>query len=147
MKKAFSIFFVLFVLLTLSACNTEKTEIEDCEWKVSAVMDNDITPTDSTYAIIAVGEPDEVYPEATIVNVTLTASDGKVTVTDITNGKVYNGTYKVTKNTPKGTDYEIEIDGQIGYATVAPTKYYNGDEIPTLPIRLGKYSLYFCPNK
>lgn len=146
MKKTFSILLVLFVLLTLSACNTEKITIEDCEWKLSAVMNSDITPADSTYAVIAVGEPDEAYPEATIVNVTLTAANGIITVNDVTNNKVYNGTYKTTKNTPKGTDYEIEIDGQIGYATAAPTKYYNGDEVPTLPISLGKYSLYFCPN-
>ena len=147
MKKAISILLILFALLTLSACNTEKTTIEDCEWKMSAVMNNDVTPADSDEAVIAVGEFDEVYPDAKIVNITLTAANGKITVTDITNSKVYNGKYRTTKKTPKGTDYEIEIDGQTGYATVSPTKYYNGTEVPTLPLVLGKYSLYFYPNK
>ena len=31
-------------------------------------------------------------------------------------GKTYNGTYEVMQKTPKGTDYEIIIDGVTGYA-------------------------------
>ena len=50
---------------------------------------------------------------------TLTAKDGEITITDTTNGKTYNGTYEVRQKTPKGTDYEIIIDGVTGYATVA----------------------------
>ena len=65
----------------------------------------------------------------------------------ITNGKTYNGTYEVMQKTPKGTDYEIIIDGVTGYATVAPTEYYDGSEIPTLPINIDGYSLYFIPNE
>ena len=76
---------------------------------------------------------------------TLTAKDGEITITDTTNGKTYNGTYEVMQKTPKGTDYEIIIDGVTGYATVAPTEYYDGSEIPTLPINIDGYSLYFIP--
>lgn len=47
----------------------------------------------------------------------------------------------------KGTNYEITIDGLTGYAMVAPTEYYDGSEVPTLPINLGDYSLYFIPAK
>ncbi len=147
MKKAISVLSVLFVLLSFTSCSSEKIAIEDCKWKMRTVMSNDIELVDGDAVVIAVGETDEVYPNATVVDITLTATDGKITVTDITNDKVYNGTYKVTNNTPKGTDYEIEIDGQSGYATVAPTEYYSGEEIPTLPINLGEYSIYFIPNE
>ena len=95
--------------------------------------------------IIAVGEVDDLYPDAEIVDLTLTAKDGEITITDTTNGKTYSVTYKVMQKTPKGTDYEITIDGTTGYATVSPTEYYDGSEIPTLPINIDGYSLYFIP--
>ena len=97
--------------------------------------------------VVAVGEADELYPDAEIVDMTLTAKDGEITITDTTNGKTYNGTYEVMQKTPKGTDYEIIIDGVNGYATVAPTEYYAGSEIPTLPINIDGYSLYFIPKE
>ena len=67
----------------------------------------------------------------------------KLTITDATNSKTYEGTYKVAKKTPDVIDYEITIDGKNGYATVAMTKYYDGTEEPTLPINLGTHSIYF----
>ena len=147
MKKTISILLVLFALLALASCNAEKIEIDECEWKMSAVMSAGTEPANSVYEVIAVGAPDEIYPDAPIVDVVLSAADGKITLSDATNGKVYNGTYKKTKTTLKSTDYEIVIDGQIGYATVAPTEYYNGTEVPTLPISIGGYALYFIPNE
>ena len=147
MKKAVSILLFLFVLFSFVSCNAEKMEIEDCEWKMRTIMSNDAQLADGEDVIIAVGEPDEIYPNATVVDITLMAADGKLTINDITNNKVYYGSYKVTKNTPKGTDYEIEIDGKSGYATVATTKYYSGEEIPTLPINLGEYTIYFISNQ
>ena len=98
---------------------------------------------DSDEVVLAVGKPDEIYPNAKIVDLTLVAKDGKLTITDATNSKIYEGTYKVVKKTPDGTDYEITIDGKNGYATVAMTKYYEGTEEPTLPINLGTHSIYF----
>lgn len=59
--------------------------------------------------------------------------------------QTFTGSYKVQQKTPKGTDYEITIDGIEGYATVAPTEYYDGSKVPTLPINLGDYALYFIP--
>ena len=97
--------------------------------------------------VVAVGEADELYPDAEIVDMTLTAKDGEITITDTTHGKTYTGTYEVMQKTPKGTDYEIIIDGVNGYATVAPKEYYDATEIPTLPINIDGYSLYFIPNE
>ena len=93
------------------------------------------------------GKADALYPEAEIVDLTLNAKDGAITITDRTNNKTYSGTYEVQQKTPKGTDYEIIINGVSGYATVSPTEYYDGSEIPTLPININGYSLYFIPEK
>ena len=89
---------------------------------------------------------DTAHSEAKKVDVTLSASNGIITVTDNTNEKIYKGTYAVQGKKPKGTDYEISVNGINGYATVAMTTYADGSEEPTLPISLGEYTLYFyCP--
>ena len=148
MKKLIALFCTVIFAVTLSACNADVVEIEDYEWKMRTVMSNDTEAAQyQDELVVAVGEADELYPDAEIVDMTLTAKDGEITITDTTNGKTYNGTYEVIQKTPKGTDYEIIIDGVTGYATVAPTEYYDGTEIPTLPINIGGYSLYFIPNE
>ena len=148
MKKILSVFLMSLTVFTLSACNADVVAIEDYEWKMRTVMSNDIeTAQYQDELVIAVGEADELYPDAEIVDLTLIAKDGEITITDTTNGKTYNGTYEVQKKTSKGTDYEIIIDGVTGYATVSPTEYYDGSEIPPLPINIDGYSMYFIPNE
>ena len=148
MKKILSVLFVLLIVFTLSACNADVVAIEDYEWKMRTVMSNDMKAAQyQDTHVIFVGEANELYPDAEIVDLTLTAKDGEITITDTTNGKTYNGTYEVIQQTPKGTDYEIMIDGATGYAAAAPTEYYDGSEIPTLPINIDGYSLYFIPNE
>lgn len=149
MKKTVLILLgILTITMFLSSCATETISIEDYEWQMRTVMSGDIeTAQNEDSLIVAVGEPDELYPDAKIVDLTLIAKDGKITITDKSNNKTYTGTYKVQQKTPKGTDYEITINEQDGYATVAPTEYYDGSEVPTLPINLGEYSLYFIPKK
>lgn len=146
MKKIISLLLMLILVFTLSACNGDVVAIEDYEWKMGAVMRNDIEAAQNEdELVVAVGEEDDIHPNAKIVDLKLVANDGSITVTDATNNKSYSGTYKVQRKTPKGTDYEVTIDGIKGYATVAPTEYYDGSEVPTLPINLGDFSLYFTP--
>lgn len=148
MKKILSMFLMTLMIFTLSACGGDVVAIEDYEWKMRTVMSNDMEAAQyQDELVIAVGEADELYPEAEIVDLTLTAKDGEITITDTTNGKTYSGTYEVMQKTPKGTDYELIIDGATGYATVSPTEYYDGSEIPTLPINIDGYSLYFIPKE
>ena len=148
MKKLVCVVVVLGFVLGLSACNGDEVVIEDYEWKMRTVMSNDIEAAQNEEnLIVAVGEADELYPNAKIVDLTLIAKDGEITVTDETNNKTYKGTYKIQQKTSKSVDYEVIIDGVTGYATVAQTEYYDGSEIPTLPINLGNYSLYFIPSK
>lgn len=148
MKKILSVLFVSLTVFALSACNADVVEIEDYEWKMRTVMSNDTEAAQyQDELVVAVGEADELYPDAEIVDMTLTAKDGEITITDSTNDKTYTGTYEVMQKTPKGMDYEIIIDGVTGYATVSPTEYYDDSEIPTLPINIDGYSLYFIPKK
>lgn len=145
MKRVLStVFLLLSLTLLFSSCATKNISIEDYEWQMRTVISGDIeTSQNEDSLVVAVGEPDELYPDAKIVDLILIAKDGKITINDETNNKTYNGTYKVQQKTPKGNVYEVTINGQDGYATVAPTEYYDGSEIPTLPINLGEYGLYF----
>lgn len=146
MKKVLAVFLLFVVVFSLSACNGDVVAIEDYEWKMGAVMRNDIeVAQNEDELVVAVGEEDDIHPNAKIVDLKLVANDGSITITDATNNKTYSGTYKVQRKTPKGTDYEVTIDAIKGYATVAPTEYYDGSEVPTLPINLGEYSLFFIP--
>ena len=75
-KKFVSVFLILFPFV-LSACNADEASIEDYEWKMRAVMRNDIEVAQNEYElVVAVGETDELYPNAEIVDMTLTAKDG-----------------------------------------------------------------------
>ena len=140
MKKIISTIILIAILtITLSACGSGKMKIEDYEWKMRTIMHGE----DNQVVVDAVGEYDTAHPEAKIVEMTLVAKDGKITITDHTNNKTYEGTYKVEQKTPAGTDYKVTIDGKEGYATVAMTTYADGTEEPTLPINLGTHSIYF----
>ena len=140
MKKIILAFLLVTTLvLTLSACGAGEVKIEDYEWKMSYVMHGE----DNQVVVDAVGEYDTAHPEAKIVEMILIAKDGKITISDLTNNKSYEGTYTVQQKTPAGTDYKITIDGKDGYATVAMTTYADGSEEPTLPINLGTHSIYF----
>ena len=140
MKKIVSILLLAATLIfALSACGMGKPKIEDYEWKMRTIAH--IEGEQVVYD--AAAEEITVHPEATIIEMTLVAKDGKITITDVTNNKTYEGTYTVSGRNPEGTDYHITIDGKSGYAGVAMTKYADGSEEPTLPISLDGYSMYF----
>lgn len=125
--------------ISLCACGLGDVTIEDCEWELRQAWH----AGDGTVVAIAANVAPELYPDAAVVAVTLTASDGVITIIDETNGKVYTGTYEVDRRTPDGTNYAMTVEGISGHATAAMTTYYGGTEEPTLPINLGNYSLYF----
>lgn len=140
MKKIISILLInTMLILLLSACGIGKPKIEDYEWTMRTVMH----AKDNQVVYDAVEEKSETHPETKIIEMTLVAKDGKITITDVTNNATYEGTYTVSGKNPKGTDYSITIDGKSGYAGVAMTTYADGTEEPTLPITLDGYSMYF----
>ena len=143
MKRILStLILATLLLLTLPSCGTGKPEIEDYDWKMRTIMhvENNQVIVDAT------GEYTTAHSGAKVINMTLTAKDGIITINDNTNNKTYEGTYSVSGKNPQGTDYKITIDGKSGYATVAMTKYADGTEEPTLPISLDGHSMYFYAN-
>ena len=130
------------LIFTLAACGAEKPKIEDYEWKMRTIAHIE----DHQIVYDAASKESNTYPEAKIIEMTLIAKDGKITLADVTNNKTYEGTYTVSDRNPKGTDYTITIDGKSGYAGVAMTTYADGTEEPTLPITIDGYSLYFYAN-
>lgn len=147
-KKSLYFLPILALALMLSACGAKTAAIEDYTWQMRTVMTNDMdaaSDTDTDAFVPVVGQPDELYPNAKVVEMTLIAKDGVITLTDITNEKTYSGTYKVTEKSSSGIIYEVTIDRKSGHATVSPTEEYGGTAVPTLPINLGDYSLYFVP--
>ncbi len=142
MKKLLAFLFALALILSFSSCGAGRAEIEDYEWKMRSVARSE----NGELIVDALSEEDTAYPEAKIVDMTLTANDGKITLTDITNNKTYEGRYSIERKTPDGINYKVTIDGKDGYATVAMTTYADGTEEPTLPINLGNYSIYFYAN-
>jgi len=139
----------LVMIMLLSACGVKGKPvvyIESYEWKMMSVMSNN-TDLSEDELVIAVGEQDELYPNAKVVDMILTATNGEITLTDKTNNKTYTGTYKMTEETSKTATYEIEIDGIAGDATIAITEHLGNRLTPTLPINLGEYTVYFLPNE
>ena len=131
------------IFLSLTACGKEELAIENYEWNLRyayQVEDNQIK-------VIATDKYDTIHPNASIVEVTLKAEDGKITILNKTNSNTYTGTYILENAKPKEKIYKVLIDGQEGYATVAMTTYSDDSEEPTMPINLGEYSLYFYSKK
>ena len=112
MRKTITILLLLTpMIFAISACGIGKVKIEDYEWKMRTI----IHAEDNQVIYDAVAEESTAHPEAKIIEMTLVAKDGKITITDITNNKTYEGTYTVSGRNPEGTDYHITIDGKSGY--------------------------------
>ena len=148
MRKITVLVLAIVMTMLLSACGIKGKPvvyIDSYEWKLQSVMNNDTGVADEEI-VIAVGEQDELYPNAKVVDVVLTANNGEITLTDATNNKTYTGTYKMTEETSKSATYEIVIDDIEGNATITLTEHLGNRLTPTLPINLGEYTVYFLPN-
>lgn len=143
MKKRTVLTFILTLLLiSLIGCkelSIDSPKIYENDWKMDSVIYFD----DTQYSVLAVGESDVAYPEAKIIDMTLTALDGHITVTDNTNNVVYEGTYIEESSDAESTIYKIVLDGKEGYVTVSSTIYEDDTSVRTLPINLGNYAIYF----
>ena len=146
MKRLLCVILILLLLIACLSCSTNPPLIEECEWKMRTVMSDSDYRTSAYDFVVAVGETDAIYPDAKVIELTLNAENGELTLTDATNSKTYSGTYKVSSKSSKNVWYEITIDGIKGYVSIAQTEYYDGSEAMTLSITLGDYALYFVPN-
>ncbi len=137
MKKLMILCLTLVLVFSMAGCSSNSIKIEDYEWELSRVMilENELPVT------IASNNDTEISDTTKKIDITLVAKDGVITITDKINDCTYSGTYKRTKTTPAGTDYEITIEGKEAHAGVAMTTYADGSQVPTLPISLGEYTL------
>ncbi len=141
MKKYISVLCICIVALVFTSCGNNEIKIEDYEWQLRTAMN-----IKAEGLVVAVGEKDEAYPDAKIVDVVLTAKDGELIIEDKTNNETYKGAYEEMYVTPNSEDYKVIIEGEDGYATVAYTTYDDGTKELTLPITVGGYDLYFYVN-
>ena len=85
-----------------------------------------------------ISESNEVFAFSKEIELTCTAEDGKLTISDKTNGKIYEGIYKVTSwGRFTGQSYTVIIDGKDGTANIS-SKFNR-----TLFISVGGYYLTF----
>lgn len=141
MKKIIPVLFICILVMIFSACGKDEIKIEDYEWQLRTAAN-----INSENLVVAVGEKNEAYPDAKIVDVVLTAKDGELVITDKTNNETYEGAYEEMFITDSSEDYKIIIKGKDGYATVAYTTYADGKKELTLPITIGGYDMYFYAN-
>lgn len=141
MKKIILLLCILIPVMIFSACGKDEIKIEDYEWQLRTAAN-----INAEGLVVAVGEKNEAYPEAAVVDVVLTAKDGELVITDKTNDKTYVGAYEEMLVTDSSEDYKIIIKGKEGYATVAYTTYADGTKELTLPLTVSGYDMYFYAN-
>lgn len=151
MKKIVIYALTLIYMLSLIGCGVKGKAVlymDSYEWKMQTVMNNDTELTSNEDSlVIAVGKPDTLYPNAPIVNLLLTASNGTITLVDATNNQTYDGTYKLIEEASKEVHYEISIDGVTGLAVVSTNGHFSETVVLTLAINMSDYSVYFLINE
>ena len=145
MKRISLALIIILSLLTLNlvGCNTaaEEMSIDKYSWELTSVQSG---PQGNIIAYNAENDSyASSYPDASPVNMYLTAGDGDFVLTDTTNGKTYEGTYKVIEDKQANVIYEINLDEHSGYAGVAMTSFHDGSQVPTLNISIDDYALNF----
>ncbi len=141
MKKTVILIIISAAVLFGGCGGAYSTRIEDHTMKMSSVLYRE----DDQLSVIAVGEYDTAYPEVKVVDMSLSASGGKITISDNTDGRIYEGAYTIKSKKLQTTIYDLTFDGVSGYAVVTVTKYADGGKTPTLIAEIDGYSLYFYP--
>lgn len=127
-------------LLTFISCGGNNSSIEGNEY----ILRNAIyQEEDGSLKTVAIGEEDETYPDAKIVDVRLNANNNVLTIKDNTNGKVYEGGYTLFSDNIDSRIYTIDFDEKQGYATVSYTKYNDGKKELTVCLAIDDYTIYF----
>lgn len=122
----------------LAGCSPEEFTLENHEWQFEFVQSSE-----SGDVIFCSEEMSGSFPDAGIIDMTATAKDSTLTVTDGQN--VMKFAYVVEKAVAgKSTIYEVEDkDGVKGYVSVAMTTYADGGEEYTMIITFEGRAYYF----
>ena len=144
MKRFIAVILSVLLFVSLVGCNnTAKVPIENYDWSMATIQSTENNGAFIVYDPDIVIDPEYTYSHCAPMKMTCEAKDGKITISDKTNNKTYEGTYKVTDKSPESTIYEITIGEKEGTAVTAMTKYPNGTGMATLIISVDGYSLNF----
>ena len=131
---------ILIVLCIIAYAFFAKPTIERRAWVLSYAQQAEpplfVVAHNDDYDFSDVDSP--LYKFSKPIELTLEANDGKLVLTDTTNGNAYEGTYKVKYwNTFRRQSYAVVIDGVEGTANIS-SKYGR-----TLFVSIGDYYLHF----
>ncbi len=145
MKRVIAFVLSVASCFGLSACNSaKKREISDYSWNMTTIQSIEKNGDYIAYAPSDGGLDEGNYSNAVALNMTCSAKNGTFFIIDKTNGKTYDGTYKLTASTYESAIYEILIEEKSGNAVLSATNYRNGAKILTLIISIGDYVLNFA---
>ena len=142
MKKAVCLLLCLVcVSLALFSC-AGAPRIERESWVLAtATHYGEIICVSSDYAASA--------PSAEVIDCTLTAKGGTLTVKDNTNGLVFTGAYEKREEPgPTTADHSVSFQGARGRILLSRTALAEGeDSVPTLTLTVDEYALSFVAKK
>ncbi len=139
MKKTISIFLALCVILTLfTACGSDELTVESTKWKLQKAVN-----IEKEGQVVAVGERNEENRDIPLVDVTLVAIDGEITITDHSINETHTIAYEEMNVTDDANDYKLLINGKEGYMVFAENGYFENESKPTLVLTVDGYDLYF----
>lgn len=144
-KKYVVILLAVIMIFSFTACGQNGNKIDKYTWNLATVQS-----VEENGAIIAydpnVALAGDSYANATAIEISLSAENGKLIMKDKTNNKTYEGTYSVTDNNAQSIIYKITVDGKEGTAILSDTEYADGTSVATLILSVNDYALNFQEN-
>ncbi len=135
----------LLLILIIASCDIEKVpQIDGNTWKMETVA---ISNNGSILYYNPETNLPDIYASAKPLQLLCDADDGKISISDKTNGKTYTGTYQLEDTDFETKQYKIVFGDVEGYVITGKTKYINKDAEKTLIIAIDKYTMYFYEMK
>lgn len=131
---------LLAVCLSFASCG-ENIDIKNHDWQFSNVQGM----ADNGAITHCAEEFKDLYPDAQIIDLSCSATDDTITITDNGTGESITFTYETELSNFKDLIYKITSEDNTvqGYASVGVTEYMNDKSEYTLIITIGERSLYF----
>lgn len=136
-QKMIAVLFLVAMLLGLTACAQSDNLIEKNLWNIATVQS-----IENNGAIIACA-PNTAASDAALIDLSLSAQNGKLTLEDRTNTATYEGTYAIADSDAQSTIYAVTLNGNDGTAVLSDTKYADGTAHATLILTVGNDTLTF----
>lgn len=142
MKKLLLAGLMVFLLASSTGCSKEETvKIDEHDWNLTFVLSSE-----DGRVLGCAPEHYEAHKEDENIkemNLDCVVSDGKYTITDVTNNTEYSGTYKVMEENKDSVIYSLTSEEGTGIAVTSITKGDDGSRTPTLIISMDGYDLNF----